>query len=391
MNQLIAMMKPSRCSGSPTIDNTTMTSNASSSLLESLPSEILHYILTFLPPVTLARFSATSHTLRSHAHDELLWEALVRLNVPSQIHLPSPVPAKSWRELYQAHHLYWFLSLHKLWFSDQEHSGSLLLARYNHEKGSIEAYRVLARQILPVSQLWSISQQWAYDPSVHIHEFRPEVRLWLSDPVVKLNFKEGCRENLLRKEISMETGVTPGVQSYMSLCCRITPDRQYASMAVWPPASIPATERVRNKSPNKFRHESARTKSPCEASDRAFRIRKSMGLFNYGLGEEVSTWSTLSEDLYKPTEQKPWQGIWVGDYSAHGCEFLLVMQRDKGECPTLCSSRRSSTDSGLPSGVIFADEEAASNSVPLPPVEEAVRYVFELYCPTKPAVFVLFC
>ena len=58
-----------------------------------------------------------------------------------------------------------------------------------------------------------------------------------------------------------------------------------------------------------------------------------------------------------PTDKKPWQGIWVGDYSAHGCEFLLVMHKDEKECGRQRVIRRSSTTSGLPSGVVFANED----------------------------------
>lgn len=44
------------------------------------------------------------------------------------------------------------------------------------------------------------------------------------------------------------------------------------------------------------------------------------------IGEEITTYSTIEPDLYTPTAEMPWKGIWVGDYSAHGCEFLLVNQ-----------------------------------------------------------------
>lgn len=46
------------------------------------------------------------------------------------------------------------------------------------------------------------------------------------------------------------------------------------------------------------------------------------------LGEEIYTYSTLDPKLYTPTEEKPWRGIWVGDFSGHGCEFLLINQPD---------------------------------------------------------------
>ena len=46
------------------------------------------------------------------------------------------------------------------------------------------------------------------------------------------------------------------------------------------------------------------------------------------IGEEVSTYATLDPALYTPTPYKPFRGIWVGHYGAHGCEFLWVHQPD---------------------------------------------------------------
>jgi len=46
------------------------------------------------------------------------------------------------------------------------------------------------------------------------------------------------------------------------------------------------------------------------------------------VGEEVRTFATLPAEIYTPTDEKPWQGIWCGDYAGHGCEFLVVMQPD---------------------------------------------------------------
>lgn len=44
------------------------------------------------------------------------------------------------------------------------------------------------------------------------------------------------------------------------------------------------------------------------------------------VGDQITTYSTLDPELYTPTISQPWKGIWVGDYSAHGCEFLLITQ-----------------------------------------------------------------
>lgn len=53
--------------------------------------------------------------------------------------------------------------------------------------------------------------------------------------------------------------------------------------------------------------------------------------FGVRMGEEVTTYATLSPELYTPTKEKPYQGIWVGDYAGHGCEFLVIIQRDAVE------------------------------------------------------------
>lgn len=324
---------------------------------ESLPAEIIYHILAFLPPVALAAVLRTSHHLRSHAQNDLLWMRFVKDSVPPETPLPSPAPAKNWRELYAAHHPYWFLTRHKIWFSDRTHSGSLIIARYDHRRGCIEAYRLLARHGTPY-----IIQHWEHNPAVHIHLFKPEINLMLDDPVIKLDF-ESQTGSRLSSEVKMQTGQTSGIASMLSLCYAIPPARQDPSMALWPPKTIPSAQRVRNQSPNGFRTDTHRPKTLADTSDRTFRLRKFLQwpnlmqpLSSIRMGEEVSTFSTLLEECYVPTEKKPYQGIWVGDYSAHGCEFLLVMQTERP--PDVDTSRRSSTDSGLPSGLAITQKTA---------------------------------
>ncbi|KAH8842003.1 hypothetical protein MCOR27_004812 [Pyricularia oryzae] len=48
--------------------------------------------------------------------------------------------------------------------------------------------------------------------------------------------------------------------------------------------------------------------------------------FGPHIDEQLTTYSTLDPALYTPTPEAPWRGIWVGDYSGHGCEFLLLNQ-----------------------------------------------------------------
>ena len=113
----------------------------------------------------------------------------------------------------------------------------------------------------------------------------------------------------------------------------------HPGMAVWPPRTIPNMPRVRTASINQFRGHEHKPQKYDEISTTAFRMRHwsqfATGLSHLGvrIGEEVSTWSTIDPALYTPTPEKPYQGIFVGDYAGHGCEFLLVIHTDKAPDP----------------------------------------------------------
>lgn len=328
------------------------------SKLEALPAEIISQILAFLPATSLASLSSTSGLLRSHAHNDLLWMSFVQNNVPDAYGLKSPSPAKCWRQLYIAHHPYWFLPRNKIWFADVHTHGLLILARYNSQGGCIEAFRLLAEHGSHTYETWT------HNPDVIIHTFNPKVRLFLDDPVIKLGFDQGNRPNdkRLQTEIAMQTGRTHGICSTMSFCQPIPKALQSTAMALWPPAIIPTKDRVRNESATKFRTGEHRPQSLDLMSDGTFRIRKWLDFSNLypsnagRMGEEVMTFSTLLEESYMPTNKKPWQGIWVGDYSGHGCEFLLVLQRDV--TTPMAFSETPSTGS-LPQGRALAMADAS--------------------------------
>lgn len=332
--------------------------------LEALPAEIITQILVFLPSTALAALSRTSHLLRSHALNDLLWMQFVKDKIPNGHNVAFPAPVQSWKDLYVAHHPYWFLVRNKIWFSDSPNNGTLILTRYNQQRGCIEGFRLLAEHGAHTFDFWT------HNPDVIIHTFNPKVRLWTDDPVIKLDLRPRSDGSRLQKEVTMQTGLQHGVCSMISLCQPIPKELQDPSMALWPPSIIPSTERVRNESPNKFRTGGHRPQSIDLMSEHTFRLRKWLEFSNLmqplnsvRMGEDVMTFSTILEESYTPTKEKPWQGIWIGDYSGHGCEFLLVLQRDVSSNTRMCT--QPSTGS-LPEGMSIAEMEAETTEQGLP-------------------------
>ncbi|KAI4116234.1 MAG: hypothetical protein LQ345_003317 [Seirophora villosa] len=301
------------------------------SSLTTLPAEIIYEIFTFLPPSSLVSLCRTSKLLRAHALIDSLWARFVRENVPFQPHLDCH-PAPSWRDLFISLHPYWFLTRNKIWFSDKAHSGgtmtgNLAIIRYDPRRQCIEGLRLVAKHGV------HSFESWEWKPEVIIHTFNPKVELWADDPLVKID--PGCyaQHNSANEEIMMQTGYSTGVKSMVSLCHGLPPHLQSNAMALWPPQIIPVRERVRNESRHLFRGEGHRPSSLSDVSENTFRIRKWVEFGGIGaplgahIGEDVMTFSTVPDEYYTPTKERPWQGIWVGDYSGHGCEFLLLIQR----------------------------------------------------------------
>lgn len=204
-------------------------------------------------------------------------------------------------------------------------TGQVLIARYDSRRGRIEAYRLVAQHGD------HHFEPWEWNSEVIIHTFNPKVSLLLADPLIKLDLGWHRGQNGPQREIMTQTGGAWNVRSTIALCRAIPVSLQDPSMALWPPAIIPATQRVRNQSQSMFRSPEHLPRSLAEASDSTFRMRRWLEFRRPGnprSGEDVMTFSTILEESYTPTKQKPWQGIWVGDYSGHGCEFLVILQKD---------------------------------------------------------------
>jgi hypothetical protein len=304
--------------------------------LLNLPSELVHHVLSYLDLSDLLSVALINKALREHALQDTLWQPFVQAEVPGSA-VPKPANL-TWRELFQQHHPYWFLARRKMWFADTAHTGKLIVARYDHRINAIEAYALVAERRQPTFLVWD------QHPEAIIHTFSPRVQLDLNAPVVRLNadaYEEasGPIGYRLQKEVPMNLyrdmpRQSAGLYSQLILSRPLPGHVTTEATPVWPPLILPSMERTRTDSPSQFRSPGHRPGVLDELSTLTFRLRKWMEFStrSHGLsmriGEDITTWATLAEDCYTPTPQKPWQGIWCGDYAGHGCEFLVIMQPD---------------------------------------------------------------
>ena len=349
-----------------------MTTPQSSRLLE-LPNEIIQQILKEVKPLALVELSATCRSLRSHAANDLLWAKFVQASLP--IPATSPAPCQSWKELFVSHYPYWFLPRNKIWFSDKatvgnDLAGQLIIARYDPRRGCIEGYRLVAE----FAHGHHTAERWEWNPSVLIHRFNPKLRLFYDNPVIKLDIGGLSASRRLHQEVLMQKEVDKsvhGIRSMLFLTKPIPPDLQDSSMSLWPPRILPAKNRVRNQSPTMFRGEGHKPQHHDEISDTTFRMRKWTefraigGRTGVRMGDDVLTFSTLPEVCYTPTPDKPYQGIWVGDYAGHGCEFLVLIQKSVEEAQRTREMERSLSDSRSSSLVAVQDFDLAKDSYEL--------------------------
>ncbi|CAK1354974.1 unnamed protein product [Cercospora beticola] len=336
--------------------------------LATLPDELLLHILSFLTPLELAQAAQTCRRLAITSYDDILWNPIV--NEAAAETVPEPTPMRSFRDLYVSLFPYWFLATNRIWFGDTEPTGKLILARYDSSLGSIVAHQVVAVVARSMDQV----SFWEMDRDVLIHSFNPVVCLDMNQPVLKLDIAStreegsvngslvGCGRVDYGKETTMETFAQSGLHSALTLCRALPAGAISDTTAVWPPLRIPAASRARNASSDGFKSAGHAPGTFSEVSQNNFRLKKwaeyhgrtshsfgaasriaaALGIgmpfiehlyqdnMEFGPGpKDITTYSSLVPECYIPTSDKPWQGIFVGDYSTHGCEFLLVTQPDE--------------------------------------------------------------
>jgi hypothetical protein len=318
--------------------------------LTDLPDELLQDVLSLLPAVDLVSVSATCRTLYRQSQDEKLWQRLVNATIPNKITKPGIF--HSFRDLYSAHHPYWFLPRNKIWFADNETTGMLIISRYDNRRGVVEAFRLV------VELREETAVPWQTHPEVEIQPFNPTLRLWLDDPVIELRNPERLhpRDRQYSRDqfkMTMANRTARVCSSFVLSRGSLGTSPRIRNDLLWPPVTIPGERSARKhhehlimELPNTFQRIQKFREDPDRISETSFYLLKWP---HFGLGQPViphqpvdQTWvfSTLDPALYTPTKDKPFQGIWVGDYNVHKCEFLLFLQRDAGEPAPLTNNAR---------------------------------------------------
>ena len=359
----------------------------------TLPKELIDAVLRYLSPGHLAAFSQTCHDGLQHSRNDLLWHEIIKHNLPGLV-LTKPDPFPSYRELYVAYHNLWFIPRQKLWFCDRSLTGQVVLARYSSEHGTIEGCRLLATRGESICESWLADPNvviHSFHPNVNLFAEKPDI--YLSAPIpspagaseIGAGYAHVAPPPLIPQPFTNELAMfteawSSGLRSNLMLAQALPyPDSSDSQpdadphAPVWPPLTIPAKYRV--KSARLGQSEVAlftgdRPQSWQQVCQTVFRTRQWMssadgtpsivppsfprsshddssdtqrrsrglraGLLQATLTElhitdGVSTYSTLDPTLYTPTMDKPWRGIWVGDYSGHGCEFLLIHQPDDND------------------------------------------------------------
>jgi len=231
-------------------------------------------------------------------------------------------------------------------------TGYILLSTYNLETGAIDLTNIVAARLQGNRREDSVP--WSRDESISVATFDPQVSLW-TPPLLSLDKNTVLDPN--DNEIKHPTQERPFHCSLLRASA-VPPEAQLSSRKYWPPPHVPAAQRtddVHSYANLNCCHENI--PSHADAIDSAFRIRKwivfggasvpSIFMSSSGIGSQVETFATISEEHYTPDMDHPYKGIWVGD-SPHGCEFILFYQ----ETPTKLKAVKITGDLNIPCGEI---------------------------------------
>ncbi|KAK9459726.1 uncharacterized protein V1516DRAFT_677820 [Lipomyces oligophaga] len=309
----------------------------------NLPTELRVRILSYTDGATLLSIAATCHSLRETVSDyDDIWRAILHPLLRPSILAGEPIscaPYNSFRELYyQLRQFIWFTP--GVWHGDREAHGSICISRYDPATGHIIAHELFVQ----FDRSESTISPWSYNPTVLVD--RTELQVMLS-PLPIIKFTSATKYNSYH-EIPQPRSPR-GMTTNFFHATSIPLSRRYSpQMRLWPPPLIPSDDRTRNESPTGFRGSNS---TVADASQNLFRLRRWISFANsdaYGviMGERVETFSKLDPALYTPDDKHPFKGIWLGDYSSHGGEFILFHQPS----PTRLEAIKLTGDPNVPRG-----------------------------------------
>ena len=321
-----------------------------------LPGELIQCILSYLSPLHLLDVSETCRTLHGYAVDDQLWQRYVQESAPglqardTQLGFDRP----TFRETYKAFAPYWFLPEHKLWFSDYIHHGKLIICRYSDARRCIEGYALVAQR-----EAFQI-EAWEHNPDVFITRLEPKIQLHFDSQVIDIkaaspDIAPGNKSGLQHQIVSTQHRENSAVIYSSLMLSRALPDSAIAPQTqVWPPLTLPAVHRTRNQSAHGYSSAGHIPLKLSEVSQHTFRLKRWV-LFRHpgmSMAANFQTFGTLPREAYTPTPTRPWRGIWVGDYSGHGCEFIAFLQPEdpidlpRGVAALMQLLRRSTSSDG---------------------------------------------
>ncbi|CAG8923507.1 unnamed protein product [Penicillium salamii] len=302
-------------------------------LLAKLPSEIIHVIISHLSAPDLACVGATCRALAEHASNDLLWANLINARLPHRIENPGIF--KTFRRLFLAYYPCWFIPEHKIWFADNEPTGSLILTRYDNRRGVIEGYEIVAERGSSQFHFWKA------EPTVLVQAFDPKVRLSLDEPALFLKDPDPSSKSAPIQHLSRTNDwklplahEANRIYKPLLLCSAISDQQESITDPgqYWPPPTVPSRAHTSRSGEDSQQQLVGKLSDMSEEFFRLDRLQNYRTLFADGNGKYIQTYSALDPESYTPTKEKPYQGLWVGDYSTHGCEFILVLQtREQGD------------------------------------------------------------
>lgn len=340
-----------------------------------LPDRIVTRIISYLNPESLARVAAVSHRFREFAYSEELWKTLVNSYLPNPIESCKPAP--SFRRLFIAFHPYWFIPKFRFWLSDEQPHGQLVIAQFNTTLLCIEAWAITANRENSEDRPWSLDPEVIIresDIRVHIDEHHLVFRFGVKDEdwngdEEHQGFRHArattiCEESTAaaRSQLELSLGhaktevpisVDPGMWP--------TPD-MFASTSIPRPAagtSMPSTYRPSSNPTRCTPIFCLRDKIPYDSGQSSAGTYPSSTESERCIVDRTVTYGTMSPDIYTPNIEKPWQGIWCGDYFHHGVEFLLILQPESSDKPTLTESMHATQHSSLEQSGFQSEEIAA--------------------------------